>query len=73
MMESDASAAPSEQLCPLCQMMPVESGRPMCRTCWRLAPTWVRRTFKDQQQADWAHLLEEDSISPPKLEEKDGN
>ena len=69
----DASAAAAEQLCPLCQMMPVEPGRPMCQTCWQLAPTWVRRTFKDQRQADWSHLLEADSVHAPTLEEKDGH
>ncbi len=74
MTESDATAAPTEQLlCPLCQMMPVEAGRPMCVTCWRLAPTWVRRTFKENQQADWARLLEEDSIRSPRLEGNDGH
>ncbi len=73
MKESDATAAPTEQLCPLCQMMPMEAGRPMCPTCWRLAPTWVRRKFKDNQQADWSRLLEEDSIRTPKQEENDGD
>ena len=73
MTESDASAAQTERLCPLCQMMPVEAGRPMCLTCWRLAPTWVRRTFKEKEQVDWAHLLEEDSIRSPRLEGNDGH
>jgi hypothetical protein len=54
-------------------MMPMEAGRPMCPTCWRLAPTWVRRKFKDNQQADWSRLLEEDSIRTPKQEENDGD
>ena len=73
MMESNASAAPAEPLCRLCQMMPVEPGRPMCRTCWQLAPVWVRRSFKEEQRVEWSHLLENDSIRAPQLEDSDGH
>ena len=48
----------TDQLCMLCQVMPVEPGKRVCTTCWRLAPAWVKRTFMKGEQVDWSRLLE---------------
>jgi len=45
----------------------------MCRTCWQLAPPWVRRSFNQEERVEWSHLLENDSIRAPQLEDRDGH
>ena len=65
---------PTDQLCMLCQVNPVEAGKTVCTPCWQLAPAWVKRTFMKGELVDWSRLLEPDSNvrTTNKLEEKNG-
>ncbi|HAC47177.1 MAG TPA: hypothetical protein DCF65_14090 [Chloroflexi bacterium] len=65
---------PTKELCMLCQVNPVDSGKNVCTPCWQLAPSWVKRTFMKGETVDWSRLLEPDSNSPltTKQEEKHG-
>ncbi len=56
-MESNACDAQTEDLCVLCQVMPVEPGKKVCSTCWQLAPGWVKRQFMSGRAMDWSQLL----------------
>lgn len=42
----------------LCQVMPVEEGKSVCTTCWRLAPGWVKKKFMRGERVEWSRLLE---------------
>jgi len=55
---------PTEQLCVLCQVNPVDPGKKVCTSCWQLAPGWVKRSFMKGQPVDWSRLLEPNSNSP---------
>ncbi len=55
---------PTEELCRLCQVMPVEPGKAVCTSCWQLAPGWVKKTFMKGEQVDWSRLLEPGSNLP---------
>jgi hypothetical protein len=51
---------PTDELCMLCQVNPVEGGKKVCTSCWQLAPSWVKRTFMKGETVDWSRLLEPD-------------
>lgn len=66
---------PTEDLCVLCGVMPVDPGKRVCTTCWQLAPGWVKRTFMKGERVDWSRLLEPGSNAPTtkKPEERHGS
>ncbi len=40
----------------LCQVMPVDPGKRVCSTCWRLSPSWVKHGVVKGEPLDWSQL-----------------
>ena len=40
----------------LCQVMPVDAGKRVCSTCWRLSPSWVKHGVVKGEPMDWSQL-----------------
>ncbi len=68
----DFAVTPTDQLCMLCQVNPVDPDKKVCTACWQLAPGWVKRTFMKGEPVDWSRLLEpnSNSLTVTKQEEK---
>jgi hypothetical protein len=64
---------PTEEICLLCQVMPVIPGKKVCSTCWLLSPVWVRKSLRKGETVNWSRMLESDSVTPPNNNEEESH